>query len=147
MATNSSGIMGSLEDIFGKKAPQLPKGAKDFLVKYAPIFAIIGVVIYALGILALLGIGAVATPFAAAVGATGFFTGVLFGVVTLGIEGGLLLLAIPGLKKRSMQGWNLLFYSEVVSIVANVLQINILSAVISFVVGFYILFQIRSYYK
>ena len=43
--------MGSLEDIFGKKAPQLPKGAKDFLVKYAHIFAIIGIVIYALGIL------------------------------------------------------------------------------------------------
>ena len=147
MATNSSGIMGSLEDIFGKKAPQLPKGAKDFLVKYAHIFAIIGIVIYALGILALLGIGAVVSPFAAAVGATGFFTGVFFGVVTLGIEAGLLLMAIPGLKKRSMQGWNLLFYSEVVSIVVNVLQINILSAIISFLIGFYILFQIRSYYK
>ena len=36
------GLEGSLNEVFGKNAPALPKGFKDFLVKIAPWLSLIG---------------------------------------------------------------------------------------------------------
>ena len=47
---------------------------------------------------------------------------------------------------RKINGWNMTFYEIIVSFVGSVMYGNIFGAVISVVVGLYILFQVKSYY-
>jgi hypothetical protein len=64
------------------------------------------------------------------------------------------IVAFPGLKIRSKKrGWDLLFYSAVISLVSGVLYAlydssitSLISRLIGSAIGFYFLFQIRSYY-
>jgi hypothetical protein len=67
-------------------------------------------------------------------------------MVILGVSVLLEALSLPGLFKRSRQGWRFAYYATIVSIVGNLIGFNFLSALVGAVVGFYILFQIRSYY-
>jgi len=57
------------------------------------------------------------------------------------------LMAFSPLKKRKVSGWNMLFYIEVLYVVSDLVNVRIASAVISAVIGFYLLFQIRAAYK
>ena len=66
----------------------------------------------------------------------------IIGVIALVLQA----LALPGLFKRSKTGWNFLFYADIVMIVQYVISFD-LGGIISSVIGFYFLFQIREYYK
>ena len=50
-------LIEQLDLYFGKKAPQLPKSVKEFLVKISPYLAIIGVVLFVISIFPLLAAG------------------------------------------------------------------------------------------
>jgi hypothetical protein len=141
----AAGVMGALDGIFGDKGPvQLPVGAKDWIAKWAWVFALIGVIIRGFGLLTLLGLGAVFSGLAASSGTFSFFSSLGFGILFLAAEGVLLLISIPGLKNMKLSGWNFAFYAEIVAIVGNLLSFNIFGAVIAAVIGFFFLFQIRS---
>jgi hypothetical protein len=79
---------------------------------------------------------------------------VWLGILFLIIEGLLYLLAYPGLKARSKQGWNYLFYGALVNVLYSVVMLfSDYSGVGSFIgsllvsaVGLWILFQIRVAY-
>lgn len=135
-----------LDEVFGKKAPQLPEGVKDFIVKVAPWLTILGVVFGVIGVLALLGVGALSLPFAA-VGAGNLTLGVVvslvFGIVSLILEA----MAIGPLMKRKEKGWTLLYYVVLLNAVSAILSLNFLGLLIGTVIFMYLLFQIRSYYK
>lgn len=140
------GLEQSLDLYFGKKAPALSTGVKEFLVTIAPWVTLVSVVISLPAILALIGISSFVMPYAPVmyVGqGTMWFLSATFLVVTIVLEA----LAIPGLFSRSKQGWNLVFYSCLVSLVAQVVSLNLIGAVISAIISFYFLFQLRSYYK
>jgi hypothetical protein len=143
--SQNTGIIQFLDGLFGDKGPvQLPSSTKSWIAKWAWVFALIGVVIRGFGLLTLLGLGAVFSGLAASTGTFSFFSALGLGILFLATEGGLLLISLPGLKNRKLMGWNFAFYAEMVAIVGNILNFNLIGAVIAAVIGFFFLFQIRS---
>ena len=135
-----------LEDWF-KKLPPLPASAKDWIVKLAPWLALIFGVLGVLGGIAATGLLTVLSPFIALGGGLGVATGGIVGAVLAIVASALMIVAFPGLRDHKAQGWQMAFYSEVVSVVSSVVALNLVGAVISALIGFYILFQVKSYYK
>jgi hypothetical protein len=140
-------IIKTMEEWFAK-FPALPKNARDTLANIAPIialiFGILGIIV-ALG-----GIGTMITtlPLGVLAGISRTYgTGILDSLFYLA-SSALLLSAYTGLKAKKIAGWNLLFWSEVVGLIGGVVSYSgIVSAIIGALIGFYILFQIKSYYK
>lgn len=138
----------TLELYLVKKAPALPKGIKETLVKLAPWLAIIGVVVSIPGILVLFGLSSMMSglPYS---GYTmmgyggGFSISVLFVIATMILE----ILAVPGLMKRKLAGWNFLYWAVWVSAVYSLLSYQIVGMVIGTLISLYLLFQVKSYYK
>ena len=144
--TSLSNLEETLNEYFVKKAPfQLPTGVKEFIVAFGPWFALVGIVLSLPLILAAIGLGAFLAPFAVLGGAnaTAFGVGTLFTLGALVLEA----MALPGLFKRKKAGWNLLFYSSIVSVVGSLVALNLVGAVLNAVIGGYLIFQIRSMYK
>lgn len=135
----------TLKVYFVDKAPfQLPTGAKEFIVQYGPWITLVLLILALPVIFAALGLTAIFSPFGEAAGFRGVnFLSIILGIVALVLEG----MAIPGLFRRSKQGWNLMFYASIVTAVDNLITANIGGLVIGLLIGWYILFQIRSYYK
>lgn len=134
-----------LEDWF-KKLPDLPSSAVDALYSVTPWIALVFGVIGVLG--AISGFGALTflAPFAAMGGASSYYG---LGIIsTLGwlVASVFMLLAFTGLKAGKIGGWNMLFWSEVVSVVSSLVAIN-LGSVVGAAIGFYLLFQIKPKYK
>ncbi len=147
-SSSNQDTMAMLDKTFGSgSSVQLPKEAKDWIAQYAWIFAVLGAVFQALGVLGLLGLGAMFGPLAAVTGTFSFFSVVGIGALVLGLNAVLLFLAVPGLKAMRADGWKYAFYAEVVGIVGSLLSYNFVGAVVSAVIGFFILFQIRDRFK
>lgn len=131
---------------FKDKAPAMPDSVKEALVKYGPYITAI-MMFFALPIiLGLLGLGAMMSPFAYMGGlryGLGFTFSSLFTIAILVMQG----LALPALFKRQKSGWNFMFYVALLQAVENLLRFDLGGLVIRSVISFYILFQIRSYYK
>ena len=144
-----SDVMGFLNYYLVEKAPvQLPKGLKDFLVKYAPIASIILGVFCAMGALAIFGVSAVLSPFVLlGNGGANALGGAFLGSIILAIIAVMYFMAYPGLKARKLAGWTFLFYIETLNILNSLLDVRILNALVGGLIGYYFLFQIRSYYK
>lgn len=141
----SNDVVGKLEEI-NAKLPALPKSATDLLVTVTPWIALIFGVLGVLASLAAIGLMAALSPLmvlGSGVGQTG--SGIITGVLGL-ISSALLLAAFPGTKSRKMQGWTLLFWSEVVSVISSVVLVSV-SGVLFALIGFYLLFQIKSNYR
>lgn len=151
MASSSNAALGSLEQTldlyFGKKAPALPAGIKDFLVSIAPWVVLVSVVVSIPAILALVGVSSFVMPMMAYSSYPGagsmWMVSATFLVVTIVLEA----LAIPGLIKKSKQGWDMVFYSSLVGVVFNAVSLNIIGGIIGALISFYLLFQLRSYYR
>lgn len=141
----------TLEEYLGKKAPQIPKGGKDALVKFAPYLAIIGVVTGVLGLLALLGLGTFLVPLGTIGGMMtgqpflgfGYIVNIVFLGAIILLEG----LAVPGLFSRSKKAWTFLYWSALVGIVQNIVSFNIGGLIIGGLISMYFLFQVKEYYK
>lgn len=131
----------TLEDFF-KKAPQLPTSARDVLVAITPWIALIFGI---LGVIA--GLGLVGVSPLGLFGGVNVAVGALASGVLAILSSVLMLMAFPKLQKHVYGGWMLLFWSEVVNIVANLVTFNLVGALIGGLIGFYLLFQIKSYYK
>lgn len=145
-------LIDTVKPVFAK-FPHLPKGATDVLVMIAPwlalIFGIIGTLSIVTAVLGLIGLSGAAMMYMPVVGAvvSGFSALALVGLL-LGLGSSVLeLLAYPGLKGRKTIGWRYLFLSQTVSLLGAVVALNLVGAVISFVIGYYLLFEVRSYYK
>ncbi|MDE2025868.1 MAG: hypothetical protein KGJ07_05220 [Patescibacteria group bacterium] len=137
--------MNKMEEWF-LKLPALPKGGREAIVQITPWVALIFGILGVLAGLAGFGVLAALSPFIAMgngfSGAAGSLVGAAFSLVA----SAMLLAAFPGTNKRKMQGWTLLFWSEGLSTVAAVLSFTI-TGVLVCLIGFYLLFQIKSYYK
>lgn len=132
------------------KAPfHLPENVREIIVKIAPWLVVILMVIAIPAILAVFAAGALVSFWAASVGVslgTAYYISIVFLIITVVLE----LIALPGLFARKRSGWVFVYYANLVSFVGNVINFSVgglISAVIGLVIGLYILFQIRSYYK
>jgi hypothetical protein len=137
----------TLETYLVDKAPfQLPKGAKEFIVKYGPWIALVMLVLSLPMILLAFGLGALVAPFALLGGvqaSVGFGLGMIFSLGMIVIEA----IAIPGLFKRKLSAWRLMYYSALLGGVQALISFNLGGLVIGTGLSLYILFQIKSYYK
>jgi len=143
-----SDVMGFLNYYLVEKAPfSLPQGLVDFMVGVAPWVALVLGVLGAIGALALFGLGSVLGPFVVLGGGASALGSTFLAAAFSGIIAVMYLMAFSPLKKRKVSGWNMLFYIEVLYVVSDLVNVRIASAVISAVIGFYLLFQIRAAYK
>ena len=133
-----------------KKLPALPKGVNEFIVSVAPWLALIFGVLAVVSGLGAFGLLTALSPFAMVSGAGRYaFTG-LFAAVLLIVQGGIELWAFPSLKARKVRGWNLMFYSLLLSVVASAVSLSVgsvVGAVVGALIGYYFLYQVKSYYK
>ena len=132
------------------KLPVLPKGVNDFIVSVAPWLALILGILAILAGVAAFGFLSFLSPYAAMAGAGQYaVTGLLASLVLL-VQGVIELLAFPSLKSRKVRGWNLLFWSLVLSVVSSLLSLRVfgvVEAIIGALIGYYFLYQVRTYYK
>ena len=139
-------VESKLNVYFGEKAPQLPDSIREFIVKFGPYLAVVGIVISLPAILVSLGLGTVLAPIAWWGGASygySFSFWSLFSLAVFVLE----IMAIPGLFKRLKSAWNLMFYASFVSAISSLLSFDLGSLIIGTAIGWYFLFQIRKYYK
>lgn len=151
MAKSSNASLSALEQTldlyFGKKAPALPSGAKEFLVSIAPWAVLVCVLVTLPAVLALAGISSFVMPMYSYMAYPGTGPWLMLSSIVLVITIILEALAIPGLFSRSKQGWNYVFYASLVSVVFNLISFNFIGAIISGLISFYLLFQLKSYYR
>ena len=133
-----------LEPIFLGKFPPFSESVKEFLVTYGPYFILVLSIIGIFGLLTALGIGGAALGLGAMSPGIGFnfYLSVALGIVTLVIY----LMAFSPLKARKRSGWNLLYYALLIGLASNLIQLNLLAAIIGGLIGFWTLFQIREKY-
>ncbi len=149
--TDFKASLGKLEDTLETylvdKAPfQLPDGAREFIVKYGPWFALVMLILSLPMLLLAFGLGALVAPFALLGGVqagVGFGFTMIFSVAMLVIEA----IAIPGLFKRKLSAWRLMYYASLVGGVQALVSFNLGGLVIGTGLSLYILFQIKSLYK
>lgn len=151
-------LLKTLDDAYAK-VPALPKKWTDLIVTYAPWLAlltgVLGLIFGVLGLLAslsLFGLMAAVAPLGA-YGATygpQYVIAVVVGALVLLVTGVLSLMAYSSLKARKEKGWNLMFYVVVLGIISSIATLNVFSIVMSLVVAaieYYVLYQVKSYYK
>ncbi|NMC51345.1 hypothetical protein GYA54_01285 [Candidatus Kuenenbacteria bacterium] len=139
------GLMETLEYYLVTKAPfQIPVKIREGIVKIMPwLNAIFLLTIIPLA-LAVIGLGSIFTFYAGSYfyhAGWGIYNIITLVTLVLGV------MALPGLFKRAKSGWNLTFYEIVLSFVGNIFYGSIFGGLFSLVVGCYVLFQIKSYYK
>jgi len=152
MAKSNAPVNGSLaslestlETYFVDKAPfQLPDDVKEAIVKFGPWILLVLMILALPALLAVLGLGAIVAPLSMVAGKPGLgFVSVIISLAAMFLN----LMALPGLFNRTMQGWRYAFYAQLLSIVASIVSFDLLGAVLTAVIGFYILFQLKSKYK
>lgn len=167
MAKTSIGtVEESLDEVFGKKAPQLPEGARNFLVQYGPYLVLVG------GIVSLLNawwlwnsahqvnqIVDWANELSKAYGGTtvsttNFTLWVWLAIAVTVVTGALYFLAFNPLRAREKKGWDYLFYAALLSVAYSVVLLfvdgygfgSFLMGLIGAAIGFWVLFQVRPKY-
>jgi hypothetical protein len=139
-------LMGMLEYYLVTKAPfQLPDGVKEFIVKFGPWIDVVLLVLFLPVILGVFGLSLFLSPFAM-LGGAGYTMWYWLGTIVLILQLVLQVIALPGLFARKMSGWTMVFYADVISLVYSLINGNILSGLVSALIGFYFLFQIKSKY-
>lgn len=146
MARSSvEGVIDQVGNLFDK-LPALSRDAREIIVKITPWIALIFGVLGVLGALAGFGVLTVFSPLAMMGGGAGAVGAGIVAAVLWLVSSALLLAAFPGTRKNQTKGWNFLFYSEVVSLVATFVSFSF-SGIVFALIAFYLIFQIRSYYK
>jgi hypothetical protein len=128
--------------------PQLPKGLIEFFVKVVPYLALLSAVVALIfgPIVTVLSIFFIFTA-----GNTFIFLSTLILAVLFFVSGLILFSAFAPLKKRQQNGWLLLFWAEAIMTLETVTRIVFghtkIFSLLGTVLVFYVLFQMRGYYK
>lgn len=142
---NLAQLEATMEEFFVTKAPfQIPTEAREAIVKYGPWVMLVLMILSLPALIALLGLSTLFTTLAVASGKSMF--SVIPGIISL-ISLVVNAMALPGLFKRSKQGWQYAYYAQWLSVIASVVSLSVVSALVSGLIGFYILFQIKHLYK
>lgn len=137
-------IIGFLDFYLVKKAPiQIPEQGREWIVKWGPWIALVLLALSLPLVLALLGLGTALVPFGGYYYATGWGLAAVFLIVYFVLR----IMALPGLFARKMTGWRLMFYSQIAVLVYSLLYGAVVSGIIGALIGFYILFQVRTKYS
>jgi cation transport ATPase len=140
-------ITNTLEDLF-KKLPSLPKNTKEVIVANASILNYIVIALTAYSLVMLFGFSSYFSTFASLVPGHSLFgfTNIL-AIAFLAISLVLFFKAIPGLKNRKIDGWNMMFYALLVELIYSFFSGNLIGQLFGTAIGLYFLFQVKEYYK
>jgi hypothetical protein len=146
MDKKSANQLESILEKWFKQLPSLPPNGVNALVSITPWLALIFGILGVLGAISAFGILSFLAPLAVLPNASPSYG--LGMVTTIGwlASSVMMLLAFPGLKAGKANGWNMLFWSEVVNAVTSVVGISI-GSVVGAAIAFYLLFQIKPKYK
>lgn len=140
----------TLDSYFGKKAPQMPQDIQNVIVNFGPWILFFFLIMSIPNVIGILTSGSLYRPFDHIAGSTaGVFITIswAFTLVILLLEAA----ALPGLFKKEMKSWRYLYYAMLLSIVQNALSINpvagFMTALVTGLIGFYVLFQIKHNYS
>jgi hypothetical protein len=115
-----------------------------------PWLALIFGVLALLGGIAAFGLLSFFSPLAAVSGAGQYaLTGLVASLILL-LQGIIELLSFSPLRNRRESGWNLVLFALVLSVVSSIFYLNVFSVISSLfwaLVGYYFLYQVKSYYK
>lgn len=138
-----SQLESSLEGFFVKKLPALPVKAKELIVQFSPWIATIVLIISIPSLLSLFGLRGMMSSYWRY--GYGYGLGMAMWISVASMV--LVALALPGLFKRKISAWRLMFYSGLVMAVYYLVTLNLGNLIIGTAISMYILFQIKSYYK
>jgi uncharacterized membrane protein len=154
-----------LYEVLVAKAPfQIPKAAKDWIVRYGPWLTLAAGILIALLVIPSIMTALAFTGYSATYGGVygaalvGSVIGPMFYValIVLAVQLVIMFVSVPMLLKRQRKGWLLVFYSSVISLVYTVINSfsygyfnfgGLLMGLIGAAIGMYVIFQIRNYYK
>lgn len=155
-----SGPLASLEawlyDLLYKKVTfKLPTNVKDVIVQFGPWVTLVIALLSLPAIFAIFGAGALVSVYGALAGVS---YGPMFyvAIIILIVQVVLMLMAVSPLLKRRRMGWQLVFYSSTISVVYSLFNsfsygyfsfFGLLWGLIGAAISYYVIFQIRSYYK
>jgi len=159
------GVEKALAGVY-KAAPALPKGAKEWIVKYAPWLALLGAIGTALAAWGAWHWAHVANDLAdylntwsalyggEKVVSTRMGAALWIMFIVLLVEAVIYLVAFSGLKAKKKSGWDMLFLGTFVNIVFGIVSLfgdyspagNLIGAIIGAIIAWYVLFQVRDYY-
>lgn len=150
MDKDAMSFVDKIGDVF-KTLPHLPDGVVEFFVKVAPWLAIISAVLSLLAgpVIGLLGtLGSVLTLNPV------LMIGTLGTAALMIINAVLMFMAFKPLQNREKKGWVLMFWAEVLGLVASVIGVvftvnggSVITNVIITLLSFYFLFEMRPKYK
>ncbi len=145
-STNSSKDFISMLEEWFNKLPALPDNGRKGLANVMPWIALVFGILGVLTGIAGFGLLTALSPFTAMYMGMGHASTVVISSI-IGLVGSvLLLMAFPGTKAFKMSGWNLLFWSQIVWVVSSVITFSI-GGLLGDLIGLYLLFQIKKYYK
>lgn len=139
------------------KLPQLPTSTQASLAGFFWILAIIAIVINIMGIIAVLGIGAISNLalFSAGFGymTVNIWIMVITGVIGMGITVIMELMALKPLKEKKYRGWYISFCAVWLGLIFSVIYDifshsfgSIFQSVISLAISLYLLAQVRDHF-
>ena len=138
------------DEYFIDKAPfSLPEGLKEFLVKYGPYAMIVALVLALWGYFQLYQNYQTVAQYGMMFGMAGSFwtptmtASLIVSLVALGFQ----IKALPGLLARKKEGWTYMLYASLISLIPNLISVQIISLVIGFIIGMYVIFQLKYMYK
>lgn len=131
--------------VYFDRLPAISKGSRSAMVSVLPwlvlVFGILGVAVSMVGI----GIFTIFEPIAQVAGIRGAGQNFFFVLLSL-ISSILLLSSFQGVQRKKEYGWKRVYYSEAVSLLNDIVTFS-LGGILLSLIGFFILYQIRSYYK
>ena len=157
-----------LNELFVKNLPALPKGGKDFLVKFLPYINLILGVIVLFSVLNLWrwanatndlinNLNTLSETYGGATITAADRLGpvIWLALVTLTIQAVLYIASYPGAKARKKSGWNFMFYALLVNVAYGIVMVfsaygglgSLFGSLIGTSIGLYLLFQIRASYS
>jgi len=141
----------TLEVYLVKKAPfSIPENWKELIVKFAPYLTILGIIVSVPAVLAVLGLGVLVSPFTAFLGpryALSYGFNYVLSMIALAVVIVFEALAVPGLFKRDRKAWRFLFYASLVNVLSGFFGGDWIGMIVSALISWYVLFQVKEYYK
>jgi hypothetical protein len=143
-----------LENLF-KNVPALPSNVRNFLAIITPYLALVWAIFTAFGLLSLIRLAGwwstTALDSLIIYSSAYIWTSIIVGGLGLIL---VILALAQGLLKKSRAGWKFLFYAQCINLIGGVIMgillgsvTNLISTAIVSAIAFYILFQIKEYYK
>jgi hypothetical protein len=141
----------TLETYMVKKTPfSIPKNWKELIVQFVPYLTILRIIVSVPAVFAVLGLGALVSPFTAFLGpryAPSYSFNYVLSMVALAVVIVLAAMAVPGLFKREEKAWRFLFYASLVNVVSGFLGGDWVGMIIGILLSWYVLFQVKEYYR